>query len=88
MQQPEVETKEENKQKSKELQQLQHQVSKAEKQIEKLESEIKAIDAKLADPDQYQQTVSEKDFFSKYEKLKKQLEEEMKKWEELQQKIS
>lgn len=87
-QQPEVETKEENKQKSKELQQLQHQVSKAEKQIEKLESEIKAIDAKLADPDQYQQTVSEKDFFSKYEKLKKQLEEEMKKWEELQQKIS
>jgi len=79
---------EDNKQKEKDLKNFQNQIARSEKQIEKLESEIKAIDAKLADPDQYQATVGEKDFFAKYEKLKKQLEEEMKKWEELQAKIS
>lgn len=80
--------KEENKQKSKEQQQLQQQLSKTEKQIEKLESQLKELDAKLADPDQYQVATNDKEFFPKYEKLKKQLEEEMKKWEELQAKAS
>jgi len=87
-QQPEAEAKEESRQKSKELQQFQNQISKSEKQIEKLEAEIKALDEKLSHPEQYQLATNDKDFFPRYEKLKKQLEEEMKKWEELQQKIS
>ncbi|MBI4944831.1 MAG: ABC-F family ATP-binding cassette domain-containing protein [Bacteroidetes bacterium] len=79
--------REENKQKEKDLKHFQHQIARTEKQIEKFESEIKAIDEKLSNPELYQQTVSDKDFFSNYEKLKKQLEEEMKKWEELQSKL-
>jgi hypothetical protein len=51
-----------------------------------LETELKALDAKLADPAQYEVATADKEFFPKYEKLKKQLEEEMKKWEELSQK--
>ncbi|MFI5163697.1 MAG: ABC-F family ATP-binding cassette domain-containing protein [Bacteroidia bacterium] len=80
--------KEENKQKSKEQQQFQNQISKAERLIEKLEAQIKDLDAQLADPDQYQEATADKEFFPKYEKLKKQLEEEMKKWEELQGKLA
>jgi ATP-binding cassette subfamily F protein 3 len=80
--------KEEDKQKSKEAQQAQQQISKSEKQIEKLEAQIKELDAKLADPDQYQTATADKEFFPKYEKLKKQLEEEMKKWEDLQAKAA
>ena len=79
--------KEENKQKEKDIRQFQQQIARTEKQIEKLEAEIKTIDEKLSNPELYQQTVSDKDFFSKYEKLKSQLEEEMKKWEELQGKL-
>ena len=81
------EAKEENKQKEKDLKQFQHQIARTEKQIEKLEAEIKVIDEKLSNPEHYQQTVSDKDFFANYENLKKQLEEEMKKWEELQGKL-
>ena len=75
--------KEGNKQKAKKLQQFQNQIAKSENQIEKLETAIKTIDEKLMHPEQYQEAVNDKDFFSNYEKLKKQLEEEMKKWEEL-----
>ena len=87
----EEEPKEDNwekKQNEKVNRDLQIKVSKSEKQIEKLETEIKTIDEKLSNPEHYQQTVSDKDFFSNYEKLKKQLEEEMKKWEELQGKLT
>lgn len=87
--QPQASTEkpEASKQKSKEQQQVQQQLSKTEKQIEKLESQIKELDAKLADPNQYQAATTDKDFFPKYEKLKKQLEGEMRKWEELQSQI-
>jgi ATP-binding cassette subfamily F protein 3 len=87
----EEEPKEDNwekKQNEKVNRDLQIKVSKSEKHIEKLETEIKALDAKLADPDQYQEATNDKEFFPNYEKLKKQLEEEMKKWEELQQKMA
>ena len=76
----------EKKQNEKVNREVQNQISKQEKKIEKLETEIKAIDDKLANPDTYNEVVSNKDTFSNYEKLKKQLEEELKKWEELQEK--
>lgn len=85
--QPE-EDKWEKKQNEKVNKELQSKISKAEKQIQKLESQIKTIDEKLANPDTYNEVVNNKDTFSNYEKLKKQLEEEMKVWEELQQKLA
>ncbi|HET7819448.1 MAG TPA: ATP-binding cassette domain-containing protein [Bacteroidia bacterium] len=78
----------EKKQNEKINREVQSQISKQEKKIEKLEAEIKSIDAKLMNPESYNEVVSDKDTFSKYEKLKIQLEEEMKKWEELQKQIS
>ena len=48
-------------------------------------TEIKVIDEKLMHPEEYAEIVNNKDTFTKYEKLKKQLEEEVKKWEELQE---
>lgn len=87
----EVEEKEDNwekKQKEKVQRETQSQISKHEKKIEKLESEIKDFDEKLANPDTYNEVINNKEAFATYEKLKKQLEEEMKKWEELQSKIA
>ncbi|MBI4931062.1 MAG: ABC-F family ATP-binding cassette domain-containing protein [Bacteroidetes bacterium] len=74
----------EKKQKEKVLKELQSQISKHERRIEKLEAEIKVIDEKLMHPEAYAEIVNNKETFANYEKLKKQLEEEMKKWEELQ----
>ena len=78
----------EKKQNEKIQKDIQSQISKQEKKIEKLEAEIKAIDEKLLNPDTYNEVVNNKDTFSNYEKLKKQLETEMKMWEELQEKLS
>lgn len=72
----------------KELKNLQSQLSKTEKEIERLENEIKSFDEKLADPAQYQTIVNDKAAFAKYEDLKKKLEAEMLKWEELQAKLA
>lgn len=71
------------KQQEKELKTLKNAIGKSEREIERLEGEIKAFDDKLADPAQYQQVMNDKALFSKYEGLKKQLEDEMNKWEEL-----
>jgi ATP-binding cassette subfamily F protein 3 len=75
---------EEQKQKEKELRSLQNQVSKSEQEIARLEMEIKKVDDKLLDPEQYNVVVSDKEMFSRYETMKKQLEAEMAKWEDLQ----
>lgn len=71
----------------KELKQISSQISKSEKEIEKFEAEIKEFDAKLSDPEQYKLIMNDKEAFAKYELLKKQLEVELKKWEELQSKL-
>lgn len=71
----------------KELKQVKSQISKAEKEIERLEKEIKLFDDKLADAAQYQQVMNDKAAFANYEQMKKQLEVEMGKWEELQSKL-
>ncbi len=75
----------EKKQNDKAQREMQNLISKQEKKIAKLEAEIKIVDDKLANPDTYNEIVNNKDTFSNYEKLKQQLEEEMKKWEELSQ---
>lgn len=75
---------EEKQKQEKELKNIQNQISRAETEIARLENEIKTFDEKLADPAQYQNVVNDKAAFAKYEDLKKKLESEMLKWEELQ----
>jgi len=75
------------KQKENELKQLQNKISKSESEISKLEIEIKNFDDKLLDPEQYNAIMKDADAFAKYEALKKTLEAEMKKWEDLQEQI-
>ncbi|MBL7889461.1 MAG: ABC-F family ATP-binding cassette domain-containing protein [Bacteroidia bacterium] len=82
---PKAEVK--NDDREKELKQIKNQISKSEKEIERLEAEIKAFDDKLADPAQYQTVMNDKSAFAAYEQLKKQLEGEMKNWEDLQSKL-
>ncbi|MDF2437154.1 MAG: ATP-binding cassette protein [Bacteroidota bacterium] len=77
-----------NEEREKELKQWKSQLTKCEKEIERLENEIKIFDSKLADPTQYQTVMNDKAAFDNYEKMKKQLESEMKTWEDLQGKLS
>lgn len=63
--------------------QIASQIKKAEEQIEKLETEIKSLDEKLADPISYEELTKNPHFFNSYNKLKKDLETEMTKWEDL-----
>lgn len=71
----------------KELKQLRSQITRSEKEIERLELEVKEFDAKLGDPEKYKVIMNDKEAFAKYELLKKQLEAELLKWEELQGKL-
>jgi ATP-binding cassette subfamily F protein 3 len=78
---------EEEKQKEKELRTTQNLITKSEQEIARLESEIKKVDDLLLDPELYTETVNDKELFPRYEAMKKQLEKEMEKWEELQGKL-
>lgn len=68
--------------------QIQSQIKKVEENIERLESEIKLLDTKLSDPVAYESLTKDPHFFTAYNKLKKELETEMSKWEELSAKLS
>ena len=76
-----------NNDREKELKQIQNQIKKAEAEIARLETEIKVIDEQLSDPSQYQAVINNKDVYTKYEEMKKQLDKEMSNWEALQMKI-
>ena len=58
------------------------------KEIERLELEIKRLDAELAVPARYDELSKDPNFFNSYNKLKKDLDLEMTKWEELSAKIA
>ncbi len=72
------------KENEKQLRDLKNKVTKSEKEIERLEKEIKNFDEKLAHPDEYKNVMNDPAVYQKYESLKKQLAEEMSRWEELQ----
>jgi ATP-binding cassette subfamily F protein 3 len=74
--------------KKKQLAQLQSQIKKAEEEIERLESEIKKLDTKLSVPETYHALSKDPNFFNSYNKLKKDLETEMQKWEDLTSKVN
>ena len=60
---------------------LKNKLSKLEDQIATLEREIKAIDLELEI--NYDQTISNPDFFDRYQEKKKRLSQHMENWEEL-----
>ncbi|MBS1624644.1 MAG: ABC-F family ATP-binding cassette domain-containing protein [Bacteroidetes bacterium] len=68
---------------SKEINRVKKAIGIAEQNIEKLEKEIQLIDDQLKIPDHYAKLTADPNFFTNYEGLKKQLDTEMKKWEEL-----
>ena len=73
--------------KKKQQTQFASQLKKTEEQIEKLEAEIKSLDDKLAVPTSYDELTKDPNFFNGYNKLKKELEAEMAKWEDLSSKL-
>jgi ATP-binding cassette subfamily F protein 3 len=72
----------------KQINQLKKQIGQVEIKIEKLEKEIAGIDAQLQIPAEYEKLTSEKDFFAKYDNLKKQLEEAFAEWSKLGEEMS
>jgi ATP-binding cassette subfamily F protein 3 len=67
----------------KEIQRVKKAIGICEQNIEKLEKEIALIDEQLKIPDHYSKLTADPNFFVNYEGLKKQLDAEMKKWEDL-----
>ena len=63
------------------------EIEKSEKKISELEIQIADIDKKLLDAQQYNELTKDPNFFSNYELLKKQLENEMEKWEDLSEQL-
>ncbi len=78
---------EQQKIKEAEQKQIRSQIKKTEENISNLEIQIKECDTRLANPDEYTKLMNDKAFFASYEKLKKDLEKEMQKWEELSGKL-
>jgi len=74
--------------KKKQQSQIQTQIKKSEEDIERLESEIKKLDDQLSVPETYDTLSKDTNFFNSYNKLKKDLELEMQKWEELSAKLN
>lgn len=70
-----------------EQKQIRNAIKKSEENISNLETKIKDCDDKLANAAEYEKLMNDKTFFANYEKLKKDLEAEMEKWEELSGKL-
>lgn len=68
----------------KDFRKLQTQIKKCETSIENLEHEIKTMDAKLSNPEKFQEEIASGELYKSYDSLKMGLDKEMKLWEELQ----
>ena len=75
--------REKRKQLEKELRKIKTKIEKSEEIISQLEKEVGQIDEMLINPETYKDVLADKEFYANYEKLKLQLENEMKLWEEL-----
>ncbi len=75
------------KQAEKELRKIKNQIEKSEERIAFLEKEVVKTDKMLINPETYKDVLADKEFYSNYEKLKKQLGTEMKQWEQLQKQM-
>jgi ATP-binding cassette, subfamily F, member 3 len=75
--------REKRKQLERELRKIKTKIEKSEEVISQLEREVVDIDAMLINPETYKNVLADKEFYANYEKLKLQLENEMKQWERL-----
>ncbi|MBU1011684.1 MAG: ABC-F family ATP-binding cassette domain-containing protein [Bacteroidetes bacterium] len=75
---------EQKKEFEREIRKINTQITKSESSIELIEKEIETMDQKLASPDQYQEEINSGELYKNYDILKKKLNQEMKRWEELQ----
>jgi len=73
----------ERKELDKQIRKVVTQLEDVEERIEKIEAEIAGLDAKFANPDPNETDTSHYEFFSHYQDLKKDLSENMNRWEEL-----
>jgi len=73
----------ERKEMDKQIRKVVSQLEEVEGRIEKIEAEIAGLDAKFANPDPNAPDSSHYEFFSHYQDLKKELNDNMIKWEEL-----
>lgn len=80
-QKPEVKSVDNNREK--ELKKLKADIEKSEMRISELEVKLAETDKKLADQSQFHELTKDPNFYTNYEQLKKQLENEMKNWEKL-----
>ena len=71
----------------KEIKKISNQISKIERRIEELEGFIEQCDKDLQNPTKADTLMSNSEFFSKYEKTKDELDEQMSEWESSQSKM-
>lgn len=81
--QPAAAPKQQSPNNDKEISRIKKAIGISEQNIEKLEKEIALIDDQLKIPDHYNKLTADPNFFTNYEATKKQLDAEMKKWEDL-----
>ena len=80
---PEVKNNNDSKEREKEVKRIKGEVEKSEKKIAELEGKIADLDQKLQDPKQFEELTKKPDFYKGYDELKKQLDAEMTRWEQL-----
>ncbi len=78
---------EKKKDRERQVRKLENQVRRTENTINELEKEIGEMDELLAAPDKETLMRLEQDFFSRYERKKKKLADEMERWEKLAGKL-
>jgi len=63
------------------LRKVTNKIKESEKRIEKIENEIKEKDKLMTDPDYFHKNFNNQDIFKDYNRLKDDLDKELKKWE-------
>ena len=74
---------EKRKENEKEIRKVKSQIARSESEIERLEADMKLKEGMLASPEKYQKQIQDGSLYMEYEDLKRALEREMKRWEEL-----
>jgi len=85
---PSKEDYEKKKNSEKDTKRLKNAIGNSEKKIAELEQKLAQMDNQLKDPEHYKDLTSDKNFFSAYDQVKSQLDEEMKKWEGLVEELA
>jgi ATP-binding cassette, subfamily F, member 3 len=74
---------ERRKESEKEIRKLKTQIGKIEVEIEQMEADLKVKEGMMRTPDKYQKQIQDGTLYREYEAVKRSMEREMKRWEEL-----